>query len=726
MSLNLLEITKQTKSTHPIAKLVSTTLGIFLIAACYATGISTQPIATYNNFLSTNQTAPSSFTIYGGTATFLPGAISAFFTPHSAISNGLLVLRNVNHVDFSKSGGTAIHLANPTSSSERISFELHDNLDRAVGINIVLPPNSSMDYALVNQLTTDGAAEGMEFLPQPYIGIKNILCQGNPNFDWSQVSDVQIYVMGPFSVDAVVNVSNIRLLQPYTMTELMTADCDSLGQTTLMTPENYIASPSDLVTELQTQEAELASGPLLTQLDQYGGTLGLPAQTATGHFRLQQISGKWWMVTPLGHLFFASGIDQIDPTLGQTVVTNRQYMFTSLPSSSSALADNYSTIQQGGQTVATYNLYTSNLQQKFNTPNWQTSWFNMAKSRIVNWGFNSLGSYCGTYGYANGTLPYIADVSERGNYDTVNTGNTLWGGVPDPFDPRFQIDLVSNINSDDRIIKNDPYCYGMFAGIEMSWTGAPGPLQNYGVAVGSLAASPSSPAKMAFQTSLITEYGNDITKLNSSWGTSYVSWQDFLNKTSLPSVYTSGFLSDMNSFTFTFIHRYFTVVHGVIKQFNPNLLDLGTEISTNHYSPLVIAAASGIVDSMCMNNVEATPDPQILADAKQYNMPVLITEFHFESPDSGMFGGTVALEPSEAARDSATSTYLQAALTNPMVIGANWYRYTDDPILGDIFGVNGGDNLNVGIIDITDCPYYPLVNAFEQVHLNMYSTRWNY
>ena len=725
MSLKLPNLSQILSTTKLSAKLLCIMLCAFLVTESHATNISTNPIAIFNDFSTASERNTSAYHIYAGNVNFLSDTLSAVFYPQRLGGAGLLLLNNINHVNFANSGGTAVHLANPTNNTETFSFELHDNADRAVGIQVTLLPNSANDYVLLNQPAGNGSSFGMEFMPTPYSGLINIACHGNPAFDWNSVYSVQIYAVGPFTTNEVVNVSDIRLLQSYSQIQLMTFDCDQFGQTTLSTAENYVGSAGVLNFRLLNEQNLLASGPLLPHLDLYGGTLSLASQTSTGRFRLQKINGKWWLITPDGNLFFASGVDQIVPEIGQTVVTNRQYMFENLPATNGPLGDNYGTINVNGKNESTYNFYTSNLQQKFGTTAWSAPWFQMVLARLSNWGFNSFGSYSGEYSYGNGQMPYLASLSERGTYDTVNTGNTLWGPIPDPYDPRFQSTLVSNINSDDQAIKNDPFCYGIFTGIEMSWTGASGPLQAYGVAVGTLKASSSSPAKAVFESSLESEYGNNIATLNSHWATNYSSWQAFMNGTGLPATYTSSFLNDLSNFTYTYLRQYFVTVHAVIHQFDPNLLDMGTEVSTNHYSPILMAAASGVVNAMCMNNVEATPDPVVLADASRYDVPVLVSEFHFESPASGMFGGTSVLEPTEYLRDSATATYVNSAEDNPMVIGVNWYRWIDDPLLGDIYGLTGGDNENLGLIDITDTPYWPLIKTFQQVHLTMYSSRWN-
>ncbi len=51
-------------------------------------------------------------------------------------------------------------------------------------------------------------------------------------------------------------------------------------------------------------------------LDRWGGRLDRPARAATGFFRTEQTEGRWWLVTPEGHLFWNVGINAVRPPRG--------------------------------------------------------------------------------------------------------------------------------------------------------------------------------------------------------------------------------------------------------------------------------------------------------------------------------------------------------------------------------------------------------------------------
>jgi len=698
--------------------------GIGTISTVRATALPENAFATFNDFSTAGDSGANTYNIYGGHLTTIQNAVSVSFSP-SSLNDGLLILKNINSVNFSQGGATAIHLANPTAIPETISFELHDTSDRAVGIQMTLAPNSSADYVLVHHFPTNGAAYGMNYLPNPYPGMNAQVATGNANFDWTNVANVQIYALAPFTTTYVVNISDIRLFAPFTVSTLLTGISDTFGQSTATQGPNHVSSVSDMTTRLQTEQSQLASGPLDKNVDAYQGTLILAAQQATGRFRLSQINGKWWFVTPAGHLFFASGVDQIDPFFGQTITAGRGYMFTSLPPVNSPLGVNYSSFNQNGVNLTTYNYMSANLQQKWGTATWEQPWWQMVISRLQNWGFNCLGSYNSRYGIRNGKLPYCTDLSSAGTYDTVSSGNDLWGPLPDPYDPKFKQALVVNMQNTQNMVQGDPMCYGIYTGIEMSWTGPNGSLQNYGLAIGALGRDAgSSPAKAEFVREMERKYLH-VQQLNAVWGTHLSSWSQFSAPLTIPSMATPWLIRDLQGYTLNFLKTYFTTVHSVIKAADPNLLDLGTEMTINHFNPLVLEAAKGIVDAMGLNAYTAVPPATALSAAQQQNIPLLITEWSNGSLDSSLFGTAGESDVDENGRAVDAANYFTNALKSSYVIGANWYEMYDQPLLGGVYGVAGGDNENVGLIDVTDSPYAPVVNSFKSVHSTMYSIRWN-
>lgn len=54
------------------------------------------------------------------------------------------------------------------------------------------------------------------------------------------------------------------------------------------------------------------------------------------------------------------------------------------------------------------------------------------------------------------------------------------------------------------------------------------------------------------------------------------------------------------------------------------------------------------------------------------------------------------------------------------MVGCHWFQYVDEPVTGRYFD---GENYNIGLVDVTDLPYGPLVEAASSVHERIYTLR---
>ena len=52
--------------------------------------------------------------------------------------------------------------------------------------------------------------------------------------------------------------------------------------------------------------------PVQAQYDTYGGWVKLKGKK-TGFFHTEQIDGRWWLVTPEGHVFISKGVCSVSP-----------------------------------------------------------------------------------------------------------------------------------------------------------------------------------------------------------------------------------------------------------------------------------------------------------------------------------------------------------------------------------------------------------------------------
>lgn len=85
-----------------------------------------------------------------------------------------------------------------------------------------------------------------------------------------------------------------------------------------------VVSDEQLRSEYAEEATRLAHvAPDRIRYDRYGGLKELGRHKATGYFRLEQIDGRWWFVTPDGHLFVLKAVDAFSPRNGATAPGGR-------------------------------------------------------------------------------------------------------------------------------------------------------------------------------------------------------------------------------------------------------------------------------------------------------------------------------------------------------------------------------------------------------------------
>lgn len=624
--------------------------------------------------------------------------------------------------DMSGRGGMAFDFQNTSSVPVTIAIEIDDNASvsstsDSISGRITIPANSFATAVVPFAAPPSGAAYGMKCVPPLAPGGRMLSTWGTMNL--SHVVDYRFYTLGLTS-NASVLLDNVRAVDPYT-SATFTGIVDKYGQPTATTAASTpVTSDSDFAVRNSAEQAWLAQNPAPADRDSYGGWANGPSLTPTGYFTTTQYNGKWWLVTPTGHLFFSAGIDSVIPT-EPTMTQGRESMFQSLPASTDPLAANYGTVswtpESPSGTSTTYDFYGANLQRKYGASP-VSAWAATTTQRLKSWGFNTIGWSDPTW-LSQLHTPYTMMLSTYGTYNKVSTGGDVWGPIADPYDPAFVSTFTNNVSWQiTSSIKNDPLCMGYFVDNELSWCN----WQNsrYSLPWGVLQqTASSSPAKTAFISRLQTEYGT-IGALNSAWGTSFASWSAANSPWTVQASPTSAAQADLSSLALAFARQYFTTIRGIVKAQDPNHLYLGCRFGTTT-TPEATQAASESCDVVSFNVYGSS----LAAQANTFaalNKPVLIGEFHFGAVDTGMFGPGLVDGFNQSGRASMYSNYISSALTIPSVVGCHWFEYADEPVAGRSFD---GENFNIGFVDVTDTPYWPLVNAARTTNSSIYSVRGN-
>jgi len=162
-----------------------------------------------------------------------------------------------------------------------------------------------------------------------------------------------------------------------------------------------------------------------------------------------------------------------------------------------------------------------------------------------------------------------------------------------------------------------------------------------------------------------------------------------------------------------FIHgmfeRYLTLMEQAIKRVDPNHLNLGIRFGG---IPADAILRMGQAFDVCSLNVyEYEPTKQLKKVYEVTGRPILIGEFHLGVPADGLGAGLVQTA-SQAERAKGYRYYLEQAAALPCFVGAHWFQWTDEPVLGRM----DGENYNIGFVDVTNRAYAELVEAAKQTH----------
>lgn len=153
--------------------------------------------------------------------------------------------------------------------------------------------------------------------------------------------------------------------------------------------------------------------------------------------------------------------------------------------------------------------------------------------------------------------------------------------------------------------------------------------------------------------------------------------------------------------------KYFKTCHDSIMRYDPNHLIFGVRMNSPP-SDAVLLNSRGYVNAQSFNIYTTNLHEFDRQFGRVYNLcgvPSFISEFSFYSDDNSSndkntrgFGGKVA---SQIERKRYFEMAINIWRANPLIIGADWFQYFDEPPSGRY----DGEDCNYGLVDIFDSPY---------------------
>ena len=472
---------------------------------------------------------------------------------------------------------------------------------------------------------------------------------------------------------------------------------DKFGQYRHAAWPGKIRNDSDLLQANAAEEEVLQNSPAAPERDRFGGWADGPKLNATGHFRVQKVEGKWWLVDPDGNLFWSDGITGVRFT-DKTRTSGRENLFENLPAADEPLGKFYLKERNG----TTYNFLQANLYRKYGSQ-WQQKATRKSLQRLKSWGLNSFGNWSdpNIYMTTENRVPYTVPIDPA--WPKADGEDFKF---PNVFDPHFPESVKAAVRKLDPRCLTDEYCIGFFIDNELVVRDITRALMRQPV---------SSKTRLPFCDWLKQKYAS-VERLNAAWKTTYTDWLQVQALTALP----DGAKEDIKSFDLVMIDIYYRTCREELKQAAPHKLYLGSRLHP-HYFPddqtesHIIKIASQYCDVVSFNRYRFSAEDLILPFG--IDKPTLIGEFHIGTYDRGLPGMRAVANQSQRA--DAYYHYIEGALHNPQIVGAHWFHYNDFAFTG--IGLKA--NYQQGFVDICDIPYPEITAAARKIGYQIYNIR---
>jgi hypothetical protein len=203
-------------------------------------------------------------------------------------------------------GAVAFHVASAADSFVVLHVDVTDAAGAVSKATFKLRARG--DAAVAVPLNSPDPLE-MGMRGEPAIPGYRLASSDHHRIDTSRVASIALRLPGAASAGQL-HIDDVKLIAGVTYDKIV----DPLGQFARDDWRGKTKSETELATRRAAEEAAIAAQPRLPERDEYGGWSAGPELAASGFFRATKRDGKWWLVTPGGHLFLSFGANSINTT----------------------------------------------------------------------------------------------------------------------------------------------------------------------------------------------------------------------------------------------------------------------------------------------------------------------------------------------------------------------------------------------------------------------------
>ncbi len=418
----------------------------------------------------------------------------------------------------------------------------------------------------------------------------------------------------------------------------------------------------------------------------FGGDLSLKRE-GTGFFRIHKENDTYWFCDPEGYLMFSSGADLIVPQ-EYSPTKDLECLFGELPPKDGVFEAVWTERDNSVSHL------TSNLIHAFGE-NWYKNWAEISKNRVKSWGFNTIANWADNDFNKNAKISYVMQG------DFPKTKKTLFRSMPDVFSTEYK-ENADKCASYLEERKDDPYMIGYFMRNEPDWA-----FGEYNIASIMLEKEEDFATKSVLVADLYLKYKN-VKELNQAWGTNFSQIEDLKKPIKNLQGVSNTAENDLWDFTRRIIREYVRVPAQAYKMVDKNHLNLGLRWGWLSTDNLVIGCE--YCDVFSINCYKEWPDKDHFTEIhKMTNKPLLIGEFQVGSLDVGHMANGMYGVTKQSERGVFYQKYMEMTASLPFMLGAHYFQWNDQPVLGRF----DGENLNLGLVDVCNRPYDDFIEGIK-------------
>ena len=496
---------------------------------------------------------------------------------------------------------------------------------------------------------------------------------------------------------------------------------DEFGQWIQKEWEGKIHSEKELISFLQAEyKAAIENGNYPDGFSPYGGFLKKKFDK-TGFFHILKTNNRWWLVDPDGYGFFSNGICYGARMGVHGFVDGMENLFSWLPKDSDDIFAEAWTkaesipeyVKRNGKGAGInrdmFNFARANMIRAFGKEHWWDAWHTINIARLKRWGFNTIGIGVNQYMDEN-VLEYLKRAKIPFVWTLKHfplTKERIFRDFPDVYSDEYR--EKARIFAEEQLTPfvGNPYLIGYFITNEPEWR-----FQNINLAERTFAHPKLLDSKVFLIQTLKKKYGN-IEALNRAWQTSFSGFRALQEPMERPENLSEDAMKDMCELHDMLLHQYERVVHEELRKVDREHLDLGMRYA---YGGESVMGGCKEHDVFSFNCYSISPENQLQTCSAVADMPMLIGEWHVGGANQGKLSGGLLFSPNQEERGKAMAYYLQKALSHPNCIGAHYFEWNDQPLLGRF----DGECMGHGLIDICNRPYEKTIEHIRRTNRVMY------